>query len=105
MICCGSANLLLGAGHICAPRWGPSSVVDLTAIGTSDHAFPVRRISPARRMSAKDLTRQAHRRFAKVRSRRILLLAARRGECLLTELTADVSLSWREPRFMPRSCR
>ena len=31
-------------------------MVDHVAIGTSDHVFPVRRISPACRMSAKDLT-------------------------------------------------
>jgi hypothetical protein len=49
---------------------GTALVVDHTAIGTSDHVFPVRRIRPACRMSAKDLTRQAHRRFGKVRYRR-----------------------------------
>src|SRR6516162_5199853 len=49
---------------------GPTFLADHTAIDASDHVLPVRRISPACRMSAKDLTRQAHRRFAKVRSRR-----------------------------------
>jgi hypothetical protein len=38
----GSANVLSGVGHICAPRRRRSSEVDHTAIGKSDHVFPVR---------------------------------------------------------------
>ena len=78
-------------------------MVDHTAIGTSDHVFPLRRISPACRMSAKDLTRLAHRRFVKVRSRRVSPIAANPREGLLTEPTPAVR-SWpREWVFMPLS--
>src|SRR6516162_8405124 len=67
---------------------GPTFRADHTAIDASDHVLPVRRISLACRMSAKDLTRQAHRRFATVRSRRVLPISVRAGESLLNELIA-----------------
>jgi len=42
-----------------------------TVIGTSDRVLPGRIVDPACRTAAKDLTRRAYRRLAKVRIRRI----------------------------------
>ena len=70
MICWRSANLLSGVGHICAPRRDRPCGRIIPRSTRATTCSPVRRISLACRMSAKDLTRQAHRRFAKVRSRR-----------------------------------
>src|SRR6516225_7073508 len=80
---------------------GPTFRADHTAIDASDHVLPVRRISLACRMSAKDLTRQVHRRFATVRSRRVSPIAPGPREGPLTDPTAGTQRRPRERVLMP----
>ena len=105
MICWRSANLLSGVGHICAPRRDRPCGRIIPRSTRATTCSPVRRISLACRMSAKALTRQAHRRFAKVRSRRVSPAPVRAGEGSLTEPRAAVRPCLRERVLMPQSRR
>ena len=78
---------------------GPTFRADHTAIGASDHVLPVRRISPAFRMSAKDL----HARPTAVSPRRNPVVTARSGEGLLTESQPPLSLRGRNRSLCPLS--